>query len=70
MAGCGLDATVLAVGLDARSGMSLAQAEAAPVPVLLAAEAAMEVRDRLDEVERIRRAHDQALKEARRGFRR
>lgn len=70
MSGCGLDSTVLAVGLDPRSGLTLDAAEAAPVPVLLAAEAALEIRDRLDEAEAIARAHDRAMKEARRGFRR
>jgi hypothetical protein len=70
MAGCGLDSTVLAVGIDARSGMTLDAAERAPVSVLLAAEAALEIRDRLDEAETIRRAHDRAMQEARRGFRR
>lgn len=70
MAGCGLDPTVLAVGIDPRSRMSLDAAERAPVSVLLAAEAALEVRDRLDEAEEISRAHDRAQKEAARGFRR
>lgn len=70
MAGCGLDSTVLAVGLDQRSGMTLDGAERAPVSVLLAAETALEIRDRLDEADTIRRAHDRALKEGARGFRR
>lgn len=70
MAGCGLDATVLAVGLDARSGLTLDAAERAPVSVLLAAETALEIRDRLDEAANVRRALDKAQQEAGRGFRR
>jgi hypothetical protein len=66
---CGVDDLALRVGLDPRSDLTLSDAYAAPVPVLLAWEAILDARDRIDRRRRLLSAHQAAIDAARKGRR-